>query len=177
MSSRLSRSSRSSRSSKASISSEVSKQDKSKLDNLLSNPNTVEKNNIILTVLLSILYYLLIISYLITLEDQQCDCIRDWRHDFIKYYSVFMIFYILIMLLLSNINNILSIILRITLFLVSLVNVWCLYTYIGDLDKTYCACAIEKQKKMHYFLYNWRYILIGIAVLFIFTIIFDNLNL
>lgn len=148
----------------------------SKSVNTTSNQNLTMQTAKI-TALILICYNLLIIGYIITLEGTQCDCIRDWRHDFIKYYSIFMICYSLIISLLSNVHNkVFEMILHITLYIAALVNVWCLYTYIGDLDKTYCTCAVEKQKKMHYFLYNWRYILVGIAILSIFSIIFHKLS-
>jgi hypothetical protein len=47
----------------------------------------------------------------------------------------------------------------------SLVNVYCLFTYIGDLDATNCACARDKQRMMHYFLYIWRWILVVTLVI------------
>ena len=58
----------------------------------------------------------------------------------------------------------------------ALINIWCLYTYVGDLDKTRCSCAIDKQKNMHYFLYIWRYVLVGMIILGLIMIILGALG-
>lgn len=133
----------------------------------------------IMTSVILIVYNLLILGYLITLEGQQCDCIRDWRHDFLKYYSGMMIFYSLIVIIITGTkyrDSIIGMAMHHLLLLLSFVNIWCLYTYIGDLDKTYCSCAIEKQKNMHYFLYIWRYVLVGMIILSLIIIILGALS-
>ena len=120
-----------------------------------------------------ICYHLMVLGYLITLEDNNCHCLRDWRHDFLKYYSIAMIFITLIMLVLTgniknkNLSGKLNWLglLQITIMVAFLINVWCLYTYIGDLDATNCQCAIQQQKDIHYFLYIWRYILVASIVI------------
>ena len=130
--------------------------------------------SIITTTLFIILYHLLVLGYIITLEGQKCDCIRDWRHNFIKYYSYSMIVYSLIIIILTGTsyrNHMIVMILQNVLLCLSVISIFCLYTYVGDLDKTFCKCAIEKQKNMHYFLYIWRYILVGSLVFGLFMII------
>ena len=90
-----------------------------------------------------------------------------------------MIFYGLVILLLTGTsyrNSMLVMGLHNVLLLLSFVNVWCLYTYVGDLDKTRCQCAIEKQKNMHYFLYIWRYILVGAIIISLLMIIASALS-
>jgi hypothetical protein len=133
----------------------------------------------IMTSVIVIVYNLLILGYLITLEGQQCNCIRDWRHEFLKYYSGMMIIYSLIVIILTGTkyrDSIIGMAMHHLLLLLSFVNIWCLYTYVGDLDRTYCSCAIEKQKNMHYFLYIWRYVLVGMIILGLIMIILGALN-
>jgi len=133
----------------------------------------------IMTSVIVIIYNLLILGYLITLEGQQCNCIRDWRHEFLKYYSGMMIIYSIILIILTGTkyrDNIIVMAMQNILMLLSFVNIWCLYTYIGDLDSTFCSCAIEKQKNMHYFLYIWRYILVGMIILGLIMIIMSALG-
>ena len=133
---------------------------------------------VIVTSLVVILYNLLVVGYIITLEGQQCGCVRDWRHDFIKYYSGALICYGVMLLILAGTSYRNSVVVKVcqnALMLLSFVNVWCLYTYVGDLDKTYCRCAIEKQKNMHYFLYLWRYILVASIVASLIMIIVSAL--
>ena len=141
--------------------------------------NKPSMTSIIITTLFIILYHLLVLGYIITLEGQQCNCIRDWRHDFIKYYSASMIAYGLIIILLTGTsyrNHMIVMILQSVLMLLSAINILCLYTYVGDLDKTFCKCAIEKQRKMHYFLYIWRYILVGALVFSLVMMIVGTLS-
>jgi uncharacterized membrane protein len=119
-----------------------------------SNPMTV-------SVLCMILYNLLILVYLVKLEDNTCNCKRDWRHDFIKYFSIVLILLGLIKLVLGmNRDHILVKLLGLVLGLAWLVNLYCLFTYVGDLDETNCACARDKQRYMHYFLFLWRWVLV-----------------
>jgi hypothetical protein len=136
--------------------------------------NKPSMQSIIITTLFVILYHLLVLGYIITLEGQQCNCIKDWRHNFIKYYSYSMIVYSLIIIILTGTsyrNHMIVMILQNVLLCLSVISILCLYTYVGDLDKTFCKCAIEKQKNMHYFLYIWRYILVGALVFGLFMII------
>jgi len=125
-------------------------------------------NYLLFHLILTILYNVLIIMYLNNLEDKSCKCIIDWRHKYIKYYCGVMIF----MSLMPLINLILrynmsSLVMNSILLLCSCINTYCLFTYVGDLDSTKCTCAVEKQKKIHYLLYFWRWILV---ILFIITV-------
>jgi len=120
-----------------------------------------------------IIYNLLVLGYIMGLEDKKCGCISDWRHDFIKYYSIGLIIWGLLTIafdLTTSKNEFVKLLKNILMF-AALFNIWCLYTYVGDLDKTKCSCAIDKQKNMHYFLYLWRYVLVGALVLSLLAII------
>ena len=128
--------------------------------------------------IITIIYNLLIVSYIMQLEDAKCGCITDWRHDFIKYYSIALVIWAIITIgfdLGTNKNQFVNLLKNILMF-AALINIWCLYTYVGDLDKTKCMCAIDKQKKMHSFLYLWRYVLVGVIILSLVGIIFVNLG-
>ena len=56
------------------------------------------------------------------------------------------------------------------------INIWCLYSYVGILDYTKCSCAIDDSKKMHYFLYLFRYIIVGILFISLFNVIFTKIR-
>jgi len=140
----------------------------------LITPHKIDNTHTISTTIVLVLYHLLVLGYIVTLEGHKCNCIHDWRHDFIKYYSTSMILYGLLILLLTGTsyrNSLLVMVLQNGLLVLSFVNIWCLYTYIGDLDLTYCKCAIEKQKTVHYFLYIWRYILVTAVIISLLMII------
>lgn len=119
------------------------------------------KHGMNICVLVAILYNLLVVMYMINLEDASCGCLSDWRHDYIKYFSSILVVIGLFTLLISfDKTSVFAKLMRLLLVFASIVNIYCLFTYIGELDATRCLCAIEKQKKMHYFLYLWRYILV-----------------
>jgi hypothetical protein len=126
----------------------------------------------------AILFNVIVLVYIINLENKLCNCIRDWRHDFIKYYSIILISLSIILMVIGDAkNNIVMQVLRGIIMAGSLVNIWCVYTYIGDLDRTKCACATEKTKVLHYFLYLWRYIAVISIILLIIGVIFMNIKL
>jgi len=134
---------------------------KSSSSNMALKSALPHKHSMNICVLATILYHLLVIMYMVNLEDASCGCVRDWRHDYIKYFSSVLVVIGLFTLLISfDKTSIFAKLMRLILAVASIVNIYCLFTYIGELDVTRCACAVEKQKKMHYFLYLWRYILV-----------------
>ena len=95
------------------------------------------------------------------LEDNNCNCIRDSRHNFIKYITIFNIICLVLLLYDKTIlENVDLIILFINLF-----NSFKFYTYIRDLNNTKCSCVITKQKYVNNFLYIWRYILLILNII------------
>jgi len=135
-------------------------------------------NSVMLSSVITILYNLLVLSYIMQLEDKKCGCIKDWRHDFIKFYSIALIIWGIITIgfdMGTSKNQFVSLLKNILMF-AALINIWCLYTYVGDLDKTNCMCATDKQKNMHYFLYIWRYILVGVLILALLGVIFATIG-
>ena len=107
--------------------------------------------------------------YIYYLERDYCKCIRDWRHDYIKYYTWILILLPVIMALLGlvllglrGIGFIKYLIPVLVGFLLvsGSVNLYAMYTYIGDLNTTSCACAITDLKYINTFLYYWRYVMV-----------------
>lgn len=102
-----------------------------------------------------------IIYYVIGLEKDKCKCVRDWRHDYIKYYTAVMI--TLGLLSLSGVVNIgnavtgassqIYIILGLVLSLIMLAavgfQIYSIFTYVGDLNKTKCTCATEDMQTLN----------------------------
>ena len=141
----------------------MAKQKSSKKLTVSNNYNNEENNNIISTIV-----NILIIYYLINLDHNYCDCIRDWRHNYIKYTAIFLI---LINLLLETHET------SGILIIFQIIYIYAFYTYIRDLDNTKCECAVVKQEKLHKFLNVWRYfiVIIPIVVLCISFIIFIHI--
>ena len=127
---------------------------KIKIDILDILEQYLNKNAIIIIKILYLLSILsinsLIIYYLVNLEDETCNCIYDWRHDFVKYYSIFNIVFSILTIIFIDSLNITSI--SGIIGLLSLFNFYAFFTYIRDLNNTNCICAVEKQKKLHEFL-------------------------
>lgn len=143
-----------------------------------SKPEKPSKKLIVLVSLIVVIYNVLIFNYIVQLENKKCGCITDWRHDFIKYFSSAIVIWGMISILfelMTSKNEFVKFI-KTILNCASLINIWCLYTYVGDLDKTKCMCAIDSQKDMHYFLYIWRYVLVGSLIFGLLSIISVTLN-
>uniref|UniRef100_A0A6C0HL44 Uncharacterized protein n=1 Tax=viral metagenome TaxID=1070528 RepID=A0A6C0HL44_9ZZZZ len=111
-------------------------------------------------ILVGILYNLLIILYLINLENEACNCVMDWRHNYLKYFSCALVILGIIGLFTDINKSAIAFLIKLLLCVGSIVNIYCLFTYIGDLDVTNCSCARDKQRTMHYFLYIWRWVLV-----------------
>jgi hypothetical protein len=110
--------------------------------------------------------------YIYRLEKPDCNCIRDWRHDFIKYFSIIFII-ISVILALFNYNNT---IITVLIGLLVCVLAYSLFTYVGDLNTKNCKCAIESSPWIHEFLYFWRYIYVLIAVFIIIAVVINLLT-
>ena len=138
---------------------------------ITASSKQIKTNILIIMTLVSVLYQGVILNYVMNLEDKLCNCIRDWRHDFVKYFSTAMICWAILILLLALTgfkNEMLKQLLKvlsIVLSLCNLINIWCLYTYVGDLNSTNCSCAIDKQRISNDFLYIWRYVLVAGVIL------------
>ena len=65
------------------------------------------KKNEINTIIISIIYNIFVLAYILNLEGKDCNCFRDWRHDFMKYYSISLIVWglITIGLIIYNVDN------------------------------------------------------------------------
>jgi hypothetical protein len=149
----------------------------SRTSSKISNSLTSSSNVIMNSMLITVIYNVLVIGYLLALEGRKCGCIRDWRHDFMKYYSgAIIVWSILFYYVAMSTKNQFAIIINNILMFAGLISLWCLYTYVGDLDKTQCKCAVEKQKNMHYFLYLWRYVPVILIILTLFGIIITTAN-
>ena len=159
------------------MSSRSSKSSKSSKSNRSSSSSIVKNDLITTTTVTTVLYNLLILGYIYNLEGRLCNCFKDWRHNFIKYFCISLILWSIICygFTITMKNEFANVIQHILIFL-GLINIWCLYTYVGDLDKTKCFCAVEKQKDMHYVLYIWRYFLVAFIILILLGIISYNLN-
>jgi len=115
------------------------------------------------------LYY-----YVVTLESMtNCECSKDPRRDYIKYFFAFVILYSLFVILTGRyIKNELFIILYSAALLIQ---IYSLYTYVRDLEKNNCECA---QGNIHEFAkyYSIFQVVFFIIVVIVGVSIFINLS-
>ena len=57
-----------------------------KLDKKLSMETIIQNS-----IFISIIYNLCVLGYILNIERNDCNCFRDWRHNFMKYYSIVLI--------------------------------------------------------------------------------------
>jgi hypothetical protein len=127
----------------------------------------------IFIIIFTISWYSFILYYLNNLEDQTCNCDRNWRHTYLKIISYINICASFIPLLNININlnPIYILFIEITIILLNAVYIYTLYTYIDDLNSANCACAIQKQPKLNYLLNDRKKSILIIYILGIITVI------
>ncbi len=103
-----------------------------------------------------------IIYYVLGLEKEKCKCVRDWRHDYIKYYTGVMIVLNLITLFTGAKLSVMTrgpagsqlvaaVAMLVALAMVAAVGVqiYSIFTYVGDLNKTKCTCATDDMRTLN----------------------------
>ena len=171
------KSAKSSKSSNASRASKSAKRDsKSDLDTLDSkvdlDTRAPTRSIAILTLAFTLLFQGLIIYYLYNLEGADCNCIRDWRHNYIKYFAIFLIGFAVICVIMPSLSK--NMVVKALIMILSIVNLYAFFTYIGDLNTTQCSCAIHKQPNLNSFMNFMRWaqvilwIIAGASLIYLF---------
>ena len=113
----------------------------------------------------------LIIYYLYNLESKDCNCIRDWRHNYIKYFAIFIIIFNAFNFTFVNMPKA-AMSLGVLLILLQLVNIYAFFTYVGELNETKCKCAVDKQPVLNSFMNALRWFQVVAVIIVILMIIF-----
>jgi hypothetical protein len=105
-----------------------------------------------------------VLYYLYNLEDANCNCIRDWRHNFCKAYALLVLGIGVLLIAFQHLNKGLIILYHIF----GLINVYAFFTYIGDLNSTQCVCAVNNQPNLNNVMrfYRWILLFVGISTFF-----------
>lgn len=120
----------------------------------------------LITFMISVIVQCSILYYLYNLEDADCNCIRDWRHNFCKAYSLLVLCVSILIIGLGLHNLTRWFIILYGIF--GLINAYAFFTYIGDLNSTQCICAVKKQYNLNTIMQIYRWvILIGVIFLFL----------
>jgi hypothetical protein len=109
---------------------------------------------LLIVLIVSLVIPIIVFLYVVNLEDPSCDCIKDWRINFIKYWTVISFIIGLIITLTGNVY------LALLLSLINIVNVYALFTYISDLNNQNCKCITGTLALLNNFLYYWRYFMV-----------------
>jgi len=121
-----------------------------------------------------------ILYYLYNLEDADCNCIRDWRHNFIKAMCLLIIFLSFLGLFGFSLKSPAFKWLAIIQFILVIVDTYAFFTYVGDLNDTQCVCAVKKQPNLNSImnLIRWIFvIIIGLSILVIIAFIVIGLSI
>lgn len=122
---------------------------------------------------ISIVINVALMIYVLRLEANHCNCVRDWRHMFIKIYSGIMIvvntFLLFGFKLLGNTNsrligNIIKLLIAIYI-VASIVDIYSVITYIGDINDTNCQCAVKDMAKLNKSMIVLRWFYISMLIL------------
>lgn len=112
-----------------------------------------------------------ILYYLYNLEDADCNCIRDWRHNFIKAMCLVIIFLSFVGLFGFDLKSTSFKWLATIYIVLFIVDVYAFFTYIRDLNITECICAVKKQPNLNSIMNIIRWIFPIIIVLILLLLI------
>ena len=115
----------------------------------------------LLTRLLSIVVAVIVLTYVFKLEETSCECSKDWRRDYIKYYSMATLGLIGLIVLLGLLkldlgkNAVVRVVLTVVSFawmVATLTNIYAMFTYTQQLvAKQQCECSTQWQRTFLYY--------------------------
>ena len=118
---------------------------------------------------------LVLFYYVMQLEKETCDCIKDWRHRFLKYMLFGNIVLSGLNMALLN-SSIIGTEVHKTLYvmsvLIGVVNTYSYFTYVTDLNETKCNC-LKDMPKINKFLSVMKWVFVGLVSLSVLTVSFN----
>jgi len=116
-------------------------------------------------VLLPLATTVVLFYYVMQLEKETCDCIKDWRHRFLKYMLFGNMVLTTMNVLLLNFNMIGTEVhktLYVMTILIAVVNTYSYFTYVTDLNNTKCNC-LKDMPKINQFLSVMKWVFVGLT--------------
>ena len=131
----------------------------------MANENKKSLAPRILGFIWALVLYGSILYYLYNLEDADCNCIRDWRHNFIKAMCLVVIFLSFIGLFGFNLKTPGFGFIALIYLVLFIIVIYAFFTYVGDLNATQCTCAVKKQSGLNTAMrvYRWLLLLVGVS--------------
>lgn len=131
-----------------------------------SVPSRPNKVAVVIGNTISIIINAVLLYYVLRLENLSgCECVTDWRKEYLKYYSIFSMGVSVLGMALMNYYNKFTATLVTIRGLANILAIYCLFTYMRDL-KDNCPCSIDDttNKNLNKFFYVYAAI---IAVLIV----------
>jgi hypothetical protein len=100
--------------------------------------------------LVNILFYGLALLWVTNLESKGCECSKDWRRDYMKYFFLAVILFQA--LLLTGVSKDLVKMMGAPIGIASLVYLYVTITYVQGLRKSACGCAGGYQQTVLYWM-------------------------
>lgn len=115
----------------------------------------------------------ILISYIKSLEEQDCACSNDRRRKYVKFYGYFTVIFTIILLILNIYfgqrgNSSLQNIIRIVSFSINFLAAYLLYSYSNILEDSSCKCTESWRRT---FMKFYGYFLIGLLSFISFALI------
>ena len=98
---------------------------------------------------IALVFQAIVLSWILKIE-KKCDCSRDWRRDYMKYFSIIAASTTVLGLFMPNV----VLMLGIPMLIAGLVNIAAILTYIPALKKRDCTCALEDEWRDN-FIFWW----------------------
>ena len=119
------------------------KAQKGKVQTAVVTTNPPNKVAVVLGNTVSLVINAVLLYYVLRLEGLPgCDCVGNWRKDYLKYYSIFSMAVSVISVALMNHANKFTMSLVAIRGLANILAIYCLYTYTQDL-KDNCPCSTD----------------------------------
>jgi hypothetical protein len=149
-----------------------SKRSSSKRNNSVSssdNMNDYQDLSLIFIIVINcVLYY-----YVSLLEKEKCVCSNVWQRDYIKYLTLTLIVLAILSQFIPDKET--RSLFQMLSFVVSLVNIYSMFTYGQYLAKTNCECAIKDHSNLYNFMVLYNYIQIAFLLIGLFYLILFSL--
>lgn len=90
--------------------------------------------------IINIVLYFLSFSWIIMQNKQHCNCTKNWKHIFIKFYLISLTF-ILLLMILGMIPDVLHNTITYIIMFLEIIYISIIFLYIKDLIKKRCTCS------------------------------------
>lgn len=115
--------------------------------------------------LLLIIFWAFVVTYVMRLENIGCDCSKDWKRDYIKYYLLVIIPIMILKLFVS-----LPVALASLTFVFGLTFVFVVFAYIQELRKKKCECSEAPIRDILEIVNYIQIFLVGFALILILVV-------